>query len=422
MLEKNYFNRRELLKATSYGFLAALVQGILPTETLAELVNIEPIIITKIEIVKLKNFYCTWLILHTNIGIKGFGETYYLDDSQIGAIRDLSNLVIGKDARNIERIWRDLYFRAAFTVTGGAEMRMISAINIALLDILGKYLGIPVYNLIGGKARDKIKVYNSTFGITRPTPEIEWTNEKDIEKIAKFLLDQGVTAIKLWPFDSTAVKNTGSYISPTEIEESLSWIKRIRKAVGDDLEIAVEFHGYWNLTCALRIAEALKPYNIMWIEDIMLPDNMQSYSVLAKETKIPICISERLATRYQYREMLEAKACDIVMYDVTWCGGISEAKKISDFADTYYIPSAPHTCGGPILWYASIHVATALTNMFIMESTHTYHTYDFTRYIADYPIPVDGYVSPPEEPGLGLHILPEIFENGEATVVPIAEK
>lgn len=365
--------------------------------------------ITKVEAIRFKNAHFTWIRLHTDQGITGLGETYPLTNSQIGTLKDLSPMLIGKNALDIEKMWKSLYDRAAFNVSGGAEIRIISAINIAQWDILGKYLNAPIYQLLGGKVQEKIRVYNTTAGIN------EWENEKDIEKIVKFLLDRGVRAMKIWPFDPIAIKNNGSYISPTEITQKLDWFKRIRNTAGMEMEIAVEFHARWDYPCAQRIAKALEPFEVMWLEDIMLPDNLDAYTRLAAETPLNICLSERLATPAQFRHLLEAKACDIVKYDATWCGGISSAKKISDLADSYLIPVAPHTYGGPVLWYASMHVATSVPNLFIMESGYNFYNDVYPKYLSSVVVPEDGFVTPPDLPGLGMLVNENIFKNGEAS-------
>jgi L-alanine-DL-glutamate epimerase-like enolase superfamily enzyme len=187
------------------------------------------------------------------------------------------------------------------------------------------------------------------------------------------------------------------------------------------MEIAIDLSSKWNLPCSLQIAKSLEPYGIMFLEDAMLPDNLEAYATLARETPIPVCISERLATRFRFREMFEQRAVDVVMWDVTWCGGISEAKKISDMADTYKIPTAPHTGGGPILWIASLHVATALTNFFIIESV--FHLYNdlYPHFVKDVPAPVKGYVTAPEAPGLGVELRDEALSKGDAAIIPIAK-
>jgi L-alanine-DL-glutamate epimerase-like enolase superfamily enzyme len=279
---------------------------------------------------------------------------------------------------------------------------------------LGKYYGAPVYRLLGGKARDNIRVYNTTNGIG------EWTNEKDIEKIAEYLLGRGIRAMKIWPFDPVARENKGSYISPTEIESNLDWIKRIRNAVGNEMEIAVEFHAYWNLPAAQRIAAAIEPYGIMWIEDIMFPENVEAYTKLCSETSIPVCISERLATRFPFARLLQEKACDIAMFDVTWCGGLTSGKKIADLADAYMVPSAPHTYGGPILWYASLHLAITLTNLWIMESGYYFYHDVYPGFLEEVIVPEQGLVHPPEEHGLGIQIKDGLLEHPDTVIEKIS--
>jgi galactonate dehydratase len=411
-------NRREFLGSAGTGSLAALATAMFPAEIRSAINNTEPMKITKIEGVRFKKGGFTWVRLHTNNGIVGVGETYPRTESEIGALKDASRLLLGKDPRDIERIWRDMYARASFNVTGGAEMRIISAVNMALWDILGKSLGIPVYRLLGGKAQQKLRVYNTYTDYWRIN---NMTMDQDTEKITRFLLDHGIPAIKIYPYEVVGRKTGGTYISPVDIDNCLDWVKRIRDTAGKQMEICIDTMCRWNLPCAMKIAHSLEPYDIMFIEDMLLPDNAQSYSVMCRETSIPVCHSERLATRYGFREMFEAKAIDIVMYDLGWVGGISEAKKISDMADTYYIPTAPHMCIGPAQWLSIIHTATALTNFFIMESGwHFWHeTYPY--YMKDVPGPVDGFITAPEKPGLGLEVRPEIFDDGEAVIVPIAE-
>jgi L-alanine-DL-glutamate epimerase-like enolase superfamily enzyme len=297
---------------------------------------------------------------------------------------------------------------------------VLTALNIAQWDLLGKATGLPVYKLLGGKAQEKLLVYNTMNGWP-----IYGMREHDApEKITEFLLKRGIRAIKLYPYDRGPVnayaRHGGTFITQAELKQSLDPIQRIRKAVGDDMEIALDLSSKWNLPCTLQIAHSLEPYGILYLEDPMLPDNLEAYASLARETSIPVCISERLATRFRFREMFEARAVDVVMYDVTWCGGISEAKKISDMADTYKIPTSPHTGGGPILWFASIHVATTLTNFYIMESV--YHLYNdlYPHFLKSVPVPAKGFVTAPEAPGLGVELREEVLRNGDVTVETIA--
>jgi L-alanine-DL-glutamate epimerase-like enolase superfamily enzyme len=387
-----------------------------------------PMKITKIEAVRFRpelrmqgvSPNWTWVRLHTDSGIVGIGESYPNHIANVGALRQLAPMVLGKDPTQIERLWQDLFYRISYQPWGGAETRMLTAINIAQWDILGKAAGLPLYKLLGGKAQEKLLVYNTMNGWT-----INGMREHDYpEKITEFLLARGIKAIKLYPYDRGPVnafaKHGGTFISQADLKNSLDPIQRIRKVAGDEMEIALDLSSKWNLPCTLQIAHSLEPYGITYLEDPMLPDNLEAYATLARETSIPVCISERLATRFRFREMFEARAVDVVMYDVTWCGGISEAKKISDMADTYKIPTSPHTGGGPILWFASTHVASTLTNFYIMESV--YHLYNdlYPHFIKNVPTPVNGYVIPPEAPGLGLELRDEPFRNGDAVVETIA--
>ncbi len=425
-MKKVEMKRRDFLSTAGVGSMAAMGTGMLSSEVLSAIDNAEPMKITKIEALRVRQDLIldglripwTWVRLHTNTGLTGIGETYPRMQSQIGALKDFSGMIIGKDPRNIERLWRDMYGRASFTVTGGAEMRIISAVNTAQWDLLGKALGVPLYTLLGGKAQEKIRVYNTytrTWGINN------WSMENDTEKITKFLLDRGMKAVKIYPYEEVGRKTNGTYISPNDIDKCLDWVKRIRDTAGDEMEIAIDTMCRWNLPCAVKIAHSLEPYNIMFIEDMILQDNAQSYSVLARETTIPLCQSERLATRYGFREMLESKAVDIVMYDLSWCGGVSSAKKIADYADTYYLPIAPHKGNGPINWFASMHVATSATNFFIHESCWGFYKHVFPHFIKNVPVPEDGFVTVPERPGLGIDFREEPFENGDIIAETIAE-
>jgi L-alanine-DL-glutamate epimerase-like enolase superfamily enzyme len=418
-------DRRNFLQKSGLGAMGLLgLNSIAPANSKA--ISAAPkLTITKVETVRIKNAHWIWVRLHTDAGIIGTGETYPMSPNSID-FRDLDwgavgRRLIGTNPLEIEQTWERIFRANAFNVTGGSEMRALSAINIAQWDILGQVANIPLYQLLGGSATKKIRVYNTyTNGSNRAING--WTLENDMEKIAKFLVGEGIKAIKFCPFDKVASRNNGESISRKEIEESLDWIKRVRDSVGNELEIGCEFHSYWNLPSSIRIAHAVEPYDVLFLEDMMLQDNMESYVMLNAETSIPLVISERLATRFPFRDMFESKAGEIAMYDLTWCGGISEGKKISDMANTYYIPTMMHTSGGPILWYASAHVASALTNLFYVESVYP-EWHDRNKNFFDNPLPViNGHVTPPDLPGLGLQFKKGLFTQDNVLVETVAEK
>lgn len=354
-----------------------------------------------------------WIRLHTDSGLIGTGETYPYSNGELGTLKDYTRFILGKDPRDIDGIWKNIYHSMAMRNAGGADMRMLSAINMAQMDILGQASGLPLYRLLGGKTRPKVKIYNTT------TDYWAINNMKmgtDTNKIVRFLLDRGITAMKIYPFNTQ-----GPYITNDEIDHGINWLRQIRDIAGYDMDICVDCWGRFDLPAAQRIASALEPFKILYLEDVMLMNNAESYQKLANETSVPICMSETLATRYEYREFFESKSCDVIMYDLTWCGGISEGKKISDMADTYFIPTSPHTCGGPLLWFSSIHLATALPNFLIMESNYWKYTYQYPYFVNNVPIPDQGFVIAPERAGIGAEIRPELFKNGDAIVETVAE-
>ncbi|MGH9630959.1 MAG: mandelate racemase/muconate lactonizing enzyme family protein, partial [Bryobacteraceae bacterium] len=195
----------------------------------------------------------TWVRLHTDAGLIGVGESYPTDEAHLGALKQIGGMIVGRDATDIERLWQDVFYRISYQPWGGAEFRMLTAINIAQWDILGKAAGMPVYKLLGGKAQQKLLVYNTMNGWT-----INGMREHDApEKIAEFLLGRGIRAIKLYPYDRGPVnafgRHGGTFITQAELKQSLDPIQRIRKVVGDEMEIALDLSSKWNLPCSMQI-------------------------------------------------------------------------------------------------------------------------------------------------------------------------
>ena len=228
-------------------------------------------------------------------------------------------------------------------------------------------------------------------------------------RLARELIESGIRAMKIWPFDGIARETRGQYVTADQIRRGIEPLRLIRQEFGDSIDVALEFHGYWNLPCAIQIAQAVKPYSPMWLEEMVPQDNLAVYKELAATTDIPLCLSERLMTRYGYRELLENRAARIIMPDVCWCGGISEAKKIAMMAETYYLPVAPHNCGGPILHYASAHLAANLTNLNILESVRRHYLDEYQVIVTKDLVAVDGEIPLPPGPGLGVELDASVF-------------
>jgi galactonate dehydratase len=353
----------------------------------------------------------TWVRVHADSGLIGIGETYPRNSVEAEMIHaNVAPVLLGRDPRDIDRIWADFYRTFDVQVTGGTEMRVLSAIDLALWDLLGKSLNAPVYRLIGGRSNPRVRLYNTCF-------PYKYDFNKEPEKIMRELIDtRGIKAIKVWPFDGAAARNKNQFVTNADIEQALSPVRKLRDAFGNDIEILMEFHSNWNLTSAIRIARALEPYQPMWLEDMLLPGNFQQYRQLAEATSLPLTISERMAGRMQFIQLLEARAAKYVMLDVCWCGGLSEARKIATMAEGYQLPFAPHTAGGPLLFYASTHLATASTNVWIQESCQRFYESDWPKMLVDPIAPSGGTIAAPEAPGFGMEVKPEVWSHPQAVV------
>lgn len=427
-MRENPTTRRRFLEQAGAGSLAAVGMTATPQAVAAAIDRTDSMKIAKIEAVTFRRDLHIgggsgsrddgaewfWVRLHTDKGIIGTGESYPWDHGQIGALKDYSTEIklIGRDPRDIDGIWSDFYFQMAMRNAGGADMRALSALNMAQLDILGQAAGLPLYRLLGGKTRPRVRVYNTTTDYWAIN---DMKMGPDTMKIVNFLLDRGITGMKIYPFTAPE-----KYLSNDALERGLKWIRDIRDGVGNRMDICVDCWANFDLPSAERIAKALEPYNIMYLEDVMINTNAETYAELAAKTSVPLNMSETLATRHEYRRFFERRACSVCMYDVCWCGGPGEAKKIADMADAYMIPTSPHTCGGPLLFICATHVSTAVPNFLIMESNYWKWAHQYPYFLNNVPRPVDGHVSAPENPGIGAEIKPEIFRNGVAIVETVA--
>jgi L-alanine-DL-glutamate epimerase-like enolase superfamily enzyme len=350
----------------------------------------------------------TWVKIDTDAGISGIGETYPRNPAEAAVIHSVAGSLIGHDPRDIERIWADLYRSFDFQIAGGAEMRALSAIDMALWDLLGKSLNAPVYSLIGGKANPRVRLYNTCF-------PYKFDFNREPEKIMRELIEtRGIKAIKVWPFDGAAARNRNQFITQQDIDAALQPVRRLRDTFGFDIDIAIEFHAQWNLASAIRIAHALEPYRPMWLEDMLMPGNYLQYHELAAATSLPLIAGERMAGKLQFQQLLESRTVKYVMFDITWCGGLTEARNIAAMADAFELPVAPHTAGGPLLFYASTHLSTASPNVWIQESCQRFYEHDWLAMLEKPIAPENGSIAAPEESGFGMRIKPEAWNHPTA--------
>jgi L-alanine-DL-glutamate epimerase-like enolase superfamily enzyme len=200
------------------------------------------------------------------------------------------------------------------------------------------------------------------------------------------------------------------------MREASEPLRKIKAEFGSDMEVAMEFHGFWNLHCAIQIAQELEQYSPMWLEEMLPQDNLSAYAELAAATSLPLCLSERLMTRWGFRELMDNRAARIVMPDISWCGGISEAKKIATMAETHYRPIAPHNCGGPVLHAASLHLAANLPNLYILETVRRHYNDEYGGLVHGAIVAKDGVMPIPCGPGLGVELTAETLGRSDATI------
>ena len=355
-----------------------------------------------------------WVRLHTDAGLVGLGETYPHPEAEKAVVlHSLAPVLLGRDPAQIDRLWADMLQAVSYSGWAGAEMRAISAVDIALWDLAGKAADQPVYQLLGGASRPSIRTYNTCYD------RIDFLKEP--VRLARELAKSGIRAMKIWPFDGVARETGGQYITADQMRQSIEPLRLIREELGDAMDVAMEFHGHWNLPCAIRIAQALEPYAPMWLEEMLPQDNLAAYRELAAATRLPLCVSERLMTRWGFRELIENRAARIIMPDICWCGGISEARKIATMAEAHYLPVAPHNCGGPILHAASLHLAANVTNLYILESVRRHYLDEYRGIVTHAQAPVDGEFTLPPGPGLGVELYDGVLSRDDVQVDRAAE-
>ena len=345
-----------------------------------------------LKITKLETFLVKprWLFLkvHTNVGIVGLGEPIVEGRARTcqAAVKEIEPYLIGKDPRRVVHHWQAIY-RHAFYRGGPVLTSALSGIDQALWDIKGKALGVPVYELLGGPTRNRVRVY---------------AHARTPEQIKKKLA-QGFTAFKTGP----AKRRPARYVeTPAQIAYAAEKFRELRELVGDDIDIGCDFHGAISPATAKLLIKALEPYNPMFIEE---PINCQNHDIMAeiaRGTHLPIATGERVFTKWGFREVLEKRAATILQPDLCHAGGITECRLIAGMAEAYYAAIAPHNPLGPISLAAGVQLAASIPNFLIQEQVSLGEGY------LKQPFRVrDGYLDLPTGPGLGIELDEDALED-----------
>ncbi len=354
--------------------------------------------------------------------IYGIGECYPSGPAAAihQIIHSLADEITGEDPRNVERLAEKLRLWNIFTGgQGGSITTAISGMEMALWDLAGKLQGVPVYRLLGGAFRTSIRLYADCNAGTvdaaahhvyevRDGALVADDEAESLAAATKAEVDRGFTALKFDIDDITGPMHRDYWnrsASAAEIAIMVNKVEAVRNAVGPGIDVAVDMHGRYDVPTAIRVAQALEPYDLMWLEEPVPPENIQALAEVRQSTSTPICAGENLYTRFQFQPLLAAHAVDVVMPDLAKCGGLAEGKRIANMAEMDYIPFSPHNVSSPIGTIAMAHVCAAVSNFTVLE----WHAADLP-YWKDFitwsggEIIVDGAIQLTEAPGLGLEL------------------
>jgi galactonate dehydratase len=344
--------------------------------------------------------------IYTDQGIVGQGESTDAAQGNVPLIRSFGRLLVGQDPLNIEAAFERIRTAGIFAgAQSGQYITALTGVEIALWDVAGKALGLPVYQLMGGKVRDRVRVYCDS-GAARMVPG----DERSLARIQQ-IQKMGFTATKI-DIDDAADPARFDRVNWTasngEIDHMLAKIVFTRENYPKNIDLAVDMHGRYDATTGKRVAKEVEKFKLLWLEEPVPAENIDAMRDIRASTSTPICCGENVYLRHGFREILEKRAADIVMPDFQKCGGLLEARKIADMAHTYYVPVAPHAVTSPIGMMATAHVCAAIPN-FLVQEWHWIDSPDLWRnWVKQGEIIENGFISPTDSPGLGV----EMYEDG----------
>jgi len=390
-------------------------------------------IIAALETLRLEEFpNLLWVIVEDEAGHRGLGETFFGPQAVEAYLHEsVAPKLVGQEISGPEALRGRLRPYVGHQAPG-AEVRGNSAIDIALWDLWGQRTGEPLWRLLGGRCRERIRAYNTCAGYRYiragkgqntgnwglggaegPYEDLD-AFLTDAGPLARSLMDEGFTAMKIWPFDAYAEASQGMAITPAQLAEGFRPFRQIREAVGEGMQIMLELHSLWSAPAAVEIARAVAPFGVHWIEDPIQMSNFGALADLRRQVPMRVTASETLATRRQFLGLIEARAVDVVMLDLAWCGGVTEAKAIAAIAEAAELPVAPHDCTGPVVWAASCHLSVHAPNALIQECVRAFYSGWYRELAEGLPVVEAGQVRPAEGPGHGVRLKPGLAGRPDA--------
>jgi galactonate dehydratase len=389
---------------------------------------------TKLETVRIDAFPALLFVrIETDDSVTGLGETCLGSRAVEAHLHEaVAPQLLGQDPLRIERHNRAMYEDFIGFSDAGVATRARSAVDIALWDILGKVSGQPLYQLLGGAYRDSIPIYNTCagpgYGATGPNvdrignlsggrppgryEDLEAVYTRPAELAAE-LLDEGITAMKLWPFDAAALEAEGRHVSNAGLKAAVEPLAKIRDAVGDQMRIMIDLHGLWHMPAVTNVIRAINEFDPYWIEDPVKADDFQLLARIARDCVSPLALGETLATKWSFKRLLDSGAAGVVMFDIGWVGGISEASKIAAMADASGLPVTAHDCTGPVVLSASTHLAISAPNALLQETVRAFHRGWYGDLVTALPEIRNGCITPPRGPGVGTELHPQLFSRSD---------
>ena len=367
----------------------------------------------KIHVLMLKpNREWIFVQLATDEGITGVGECsdYASTAHLVAGLNAIKPFIVGMDARNIEDVWQKLFHGYSDLNGRGYVSHLISAIDIALWDIKGKALGVPIYQLLGGPVRDTVPLYTHIPGRLGSNTAID-----EAQSAAVRAKELGFQAIKTDPFarqwkgPGPQGGEMGERLNPGEIAQAAEFMMAVREAVGPEYELLVDAHARFDVASAIRAARALEPVKLTWLEEPVPVESINALREVRENTDVPLCVGERHFTRWDYVELFRERLVDYVMPDIAWTGGISEARRIASQAESYFIRFSPHDALGPVMVMASAQVDMTAPNLYRQECVHEFFD-DYANVITPMFDWSDGVIHTSDRPGLGIELIPEAIE------------